>query len=440
MQRCALFHGEFLRNLWLRKQQVGKLCAASAVPGGDRRQRRFVFKQTTGDVFMQKKLLAVAVAAALAPAAAMAQSTVEIYGRANLGIDQYKATGATDGDAGFKSRIRVYEGSSRLGFRVNESLGGGMRAFVVLETGVNIDTGNNVGQSGSTANANTGFWASRDSYAGIGGGWGDVRFGRQSIYWSNGIIAQTGANYINTAVDGLQNGIGMVAIPVTRQSNVISYNSPTVGAFNASVSFSPSTTEGATYTGTGQEKDSIWGVTGRYSSGPLRGQLDWAKRKNNGYASGRDISGIKVGVGWAYAPGSQISYVLQRAENKNIAAAIGDSANAGDSLKVNIHLVNWEHMLGQWQLLAQYAFTNEVKGLSGADTGNTKVRGITLAGKYFLSKRTGVYASFNKITNQANSFADFSGGAHSSALGGALSAANEGADPTIIAVGVMHNF
>jgi predicted porin len=82
---------------------------------------------------MQKKLLAVAVASALAPAAAMAQSTVEIYGRANLGIDRWEATGATAPAGEFKDRFRIYDGSSRLGFRVNESLGGGMRAKAMAE-------------------------------------------------------------------------------------------------------------------------------------------------------------------------------------------------------------------------------------------------------------------------------------------------------------------
>jgi len=125
---------------------------------------------------MQKKLLAIAVAGALAPAAAMAQSTVEIYGRANVGVDSWQAKSATLANADYNSRIRVFDQGSRLGFRVNESLGGGMRAFVVMETGVNIDSGSGNGQSGS-ANASTGFWASRDSYAGIGGDWGDVRFG-----------------------------------------------------------------------------------------------------------------------------------------------------------------------------------------------------------------------------------------------------------------------
>src|ERR1700752_3007598 len=117
---------------------------------------------------MQKKLLAVAVAGALAPGAARGRSTGGIYRRADMGIDQWEAKGCSDPTGCFKGRLRVFDFGSRLGFRVNESLGGGMRAFVVMETGVNIDSGSGNGQSGS-ANASTGFWASRDSYAGIGG-------------------------------------------------------------------------------------------------------------------------------------------------------------------------------------------------------------------------------------------------------------------------------
>src|SRR4051812_45008790 len=186
---------------------------------------------------MQKKLLAVAVASALAPAAAMAQSTVEIYGRANMGLDMWQAKGSTVTGASYDSRVRVFDQGSRLGFRVNESLGGGMRAFVVMETGVNIDSGNNLGQRGQSANASTGFWASRDSYAGIGGDWGDVRFGRQSPFYSNGIISQSGSNYINQSADNAFSFGGFFGSPSGRESNVASYNSPTFGGFNASLSY-----------------------------------------------------------------------------------------------------------------------------------------------------------------------------------------------------------
>src|SRR5262245_49592915 len=166
---------------------------------------------------MQKKLIAIAVAGALAPAAAMAQSTVEIYGRANMGIDNWESKGAVDPATDMKSRLRVFDFGSRVGFRVNENLGGGMRAFVVIETGVNIDSGSGNGQSGS-ANASTGTWASRDSYAGLGGSWGDVRFGRQSPFYGNGIIMQAGSNYINQGMDSAFSFNKAPASPSARES------------------------------------------------------------------------------------------------------------------------------------------------------------------------------------------------------------------------------
>ena len=388
---------------------------------------------------MQKKLLALAVAGALAPAAAMAQSTVEIYGRANLGLDSWKATGSTAGAAAdFKRRTRIYDGSSRLGFRVNESLGGGMRAFAVIETGLNIDSGTGNGQSGG-ANGSTGTWASRDSYVGVGGGWGDIRFGRQSIWWSNGVIAQTGANYINTAVDGLINDPGLVGVVVTRQSNVVSYNTPTFGGFNASLSYSP-TSEAA---GAGQETDGkVYGLTARYTSGALRAQFDWAKNKIQSatpvLATGTpEIDGIKLGVGWAYAPGSQVSAIVGRLENENVAALAGFTVG-GEDLKQNFWLLNWEHMIGPWQILAQYYQSAKVKGL--ADDSNTRAKGITFGAKYFLSKRTGVYAAYSTVRNEDRSWADMSGGGMSSAAAGGLPAGSAGADVKLWAVGVMHNF
>jgi predicted porin len=406
--------------------------------------------------FMQKKLLAVAVAGALAPAAAMAQSTVEIYGRANVGLDHWQATGAADGGpAGnsndYKGRVRVFDFGSRLGFRVNESLGGGMRAFVVMETGVNIDSGSGNGQSGQP-NASTGFWASRDSYAGIGGDWGDVRFGRQSPFYSNGIIMQAGSNYINQAMDSAFSFAGPLSQPSGRESNVVSYNTPTLGGFNASLSYGPGASEGSAYTGgAGQGKEQVYAITGRYSGGPFRAQFDYGTRKDVGNLKDQDRNAWKIGGGWSYAPGSQISAIYGQVENKKIATPVTFTPTGGTAIllaasgtnpKTNIWILNWEHMLGQWQFIAQYAHFDKIKNLT-TDPGNTDAQGYTLAAKYFLSKRTGLYASFNQIKNKENSFWDMSNGGSSSAATGTsgnLNINNHGADPRIIAVGVMHNF
>ena len=380
---------------------------------------------------MQKKLLALAVAGALAPAAAIAQSSVEIYGRANLALQSWEASGATVAGNDFDRRLRVADGSSRVGFRVNESLGGGLRAFVVIETGVNIDSGGVAGQGG-TANTSTGFWASRDSYVGLGGGWGDIRLGRQSIFWSNGVIAQTGANYLDTAVDGLINNPSLTAIPVTRASSVISYNSPTVGGFNASISFSPHSQESA-QEGADADGD-IFGLTGRYTSGALRAQVDWATASANSTAGVQsENTGWKVGLGWAYAPGSQISGIFGNYENENIGAV------AGADRERQFWLLNWEHMIGQWQILAQYYNAAEAENAAG-DIADSDVKGITLGAKYFLSKRTGVYVAYHNVDNGRAAFADLNGGGMSSDSAGQLTSTNAGADVKILSVGIMHNF
>jgi predicted porin len=380
--------------------------------------------------FMQKKLLAIAVAGALAPAAAMAQSTVEIYGRASLGVDQWSADGAAAGQANFDSRLRVFDNSSRLGFRINESLGGGMRVFVVIESGANIDSGGSSGQSGG-ANTSTGTFASRDSYLGIGGGWGDIRLGRQSIYYSNGIIAQAGANYINQSVDNIFSFAHAIGGPAGRESNVVSYNSPTMGGFNATVAWSPGASEGSGFTTGGAvvtagtlEKESLWTLTGRYSGGPLRVQGDYGKRSNLGNINGVDRTGWKIGAGWAYAPGSQVSFMTGNHKNETLTT----------TLEQQLNFVNWEHMMGQWQFIAQYMFTGDIETNTG-DLPNSQAKGWTLAAKYFLSKRTGVYVSYSQIDNEAGSRIDMNNAGYSSAAAIGL-----GADPQILAVGILHNF
>jgi predicted porin len=176
---------------------------------------------------MNKKVMALAVASVLAAPAAFAQSSnVQLYGRAVLGIDDYRAdgarnqaslgqvqtattnaagascagtqvsvaTGCTPGsDTDRKSRLRIFDNSSRVGLRGTEDLGNGLKAIFQIETGVNIDNGSNTGQGGQ-ANANSGFWASRDSFAGLDSNFGRVTFGRQSVYWANGVNAQFSAN------------------------------------------------------------------------------------------------------------------------------------------------------------------------------------------------------------------------------------------------------
>lgn len=110
-----------------------------------------------------KKLLAVAVAAALvAPLAASANPVV--YGRANIGVVN---TDSDNADSSWDTE----QNASRLGVKGSEDLGNGLTAVYQFEFGVDA--------------SDEGTLSGRLAYAGIAGGFGTVAVGRQTTpYYS----------------------------------------------------------------------------------------------------------------------------------------------------------------------------------------------------------------------------------------------------------------
>ena len=106
---------------------------------------------------MQRKLLATAVASACAlPAAALAQvpSWIQIYGRANVTYERITTKNSSDTvTQKNQSNWDLVDNSSRIGFRGNKDLGGGLTGLFQFESRVRLDTGN-------------GVLTGRDSYAG----------------------------------------------------------------------------------------------------------------------------------------------------------------------------------------------------------------------------------------------------------------------------------
>ena len=401
----------------------------------------------------------------------------------------------------YQSRMRVSDTASRVGLRGSEDLGGGWRAIFQIETGVNVDNGSNTGQNGVN-NPNTGFWASRDSWVGIEGDrFGRLTFGRQSAYWANGTIEQIGANYINASSplsSYAQSGI--VIGPVARESNTVQY-SMRLGGFSATASYGLSATavggvspyEGA-QNGV-DPKDQFYALTLRYNHAAFDLQADYGTRKALINVPGRDFSGWKVGGAWKYLPGAQISLIYQSLENKNTfglgsangltpAAALatagvpaafipaiaggcgpvaatpgvpvavlgavegglfttggGGSIDRCATLEQDMWVISWEHTFGNFQALAQFGWANDIKGGNLPDS---DVKTYLVGGRYLLSKRTWIYASYNRIDNGRNNYVDYWAGwvtsANQSGIAPGLPSTASGADPQIIAVGIFHQF
>lgn len=393
---------------------------------------------------MNKKLMAVAVAGVLTAPAAFAQSSnVQLYGRANLGFDQYKATGSSVAGADRSSRVRIFDSGSRVGLRGTEQLGGGLSAIFQIESGVNVDNGSNTGQA-SANNASTGFFASRDSYVGLTGNWGRVTFGRQSIFWANGLNNQHQANYINAEIPWANGtGLGRMSSRVARVSNTVAYTSPTFAGINGTLSYSTNPQEAVQNVGASIDSDGqIWGLTLRGTWGQFYGQYDYAKAEDNTSMVGagslqRTGSAHKLGASWGYMPGARVgaTYVIIRDDlNPTVSTTVNQKA------KQNSWHIFWEHTFGQFQVLAEYGQVDDMSScgatpvLSCTDSG---AKGYMVGGRYFMSKRTWVYLTYNQVSNESNQFSDYFGGSMTSTAGAPTP---YGADPKILALGLFHAF
>ena len=126
---------------------------------------------------------ALATLALATPVVALAQSSLTLYGIADVGVRHSTGMTAanTPSSASVSSVASGVNNTSRFGLRGREDLGGGLHALFNLETGLNLDTG-------SPANANKFF--DRAATVGLGGGWG--RNGR--VTWRPPVGADWGSS------------------------------------------------------------------------------------------------------------------------------------------------------------------------------------------------------------------------------------------------------
>ncbi len=290
------------------------------------------------------------------------------------------------------------------------------------------------------------------------GSWGQLTFGKSNVWWGNGSMEQTSVNYLATGVPSFY---GLLArgmnVGVTRVSNVVQYSAQ-MGGYAFQASYSPRAE--AVQAG-GDTSGRLFGITAQGQWGPFGAGYDWVKDRGNSPAAGGTpaSTGHKARAAWQYQPGGQISVIWVKSVQDNggagavalgLATATALGLTPPDAAATSVTQtswgLNWEHALGNWQALAQWAKVNHITGCVTAglcdDTGATA---WTLGARYNFSKRTGAYFNYAAIRNQSNYNMDYIGGWMTSAntlTAGVpgLPAGSVGADPRIIGVGVMHNF
>ncbi len=164
---------------------------------------------------MKKTLIALAAVAATS--VAFAQSSVTLYGVADAGIS--KSTGSS---TTFSSSSLMNNGTSRLGVRGTEDLGGGLKAGFNFEQAVNLNSG--------ATDANT---FQRAAWMNLSGGFGEVRLGRtlNPTFFARAAWELSGtANY---SVAASQFGY----LGGARNDSQIAYTTPNLGGFTATLGY-----------------------------------------------------------------------------------------------------------------------------------------------------------------------------------------------------------
>ncbi len=199
-----------------------------------------------------KKLLSIAIAAAVAAPMAVSADTT-IYGL----IDN--ALVSTDTDTGVAATstdvwdIQGGNGTSRLGVKGSEDLGNGLKALFQYEWAT--DSGN--ANTGGIVNGNSGTGLdTRLAYVGVTGGFGTAAIGRQ---WTPYYGSVDVTNIMNVA------GLNSVYSGVTRTGSALAYVSPNFNGLSAKIAFLIDGGSG------GNASDSVdaYNVSVDYANGPL---------------------------------------------------------------------------------------------------------------------------------------------------------------------------
>ena len=366
--------------------------------------------------------------------------------------------------------------SSRIGFRINEDLGGGLRAFSVIETGINIDTATANGQSGA-ANSGAGFIGTREAHVGIGNDQAELRLGRQNVYWGNGKIEDVAANMIHGGVINAYTapGAGFISGPAARADNTfkVVFNKDLVGTMFAGSEVWYSIPTASEQTAAGKDnKAKAMGFTLKAEQGPFAAQYDYGQNKNsnNGidtaaaYAVTAPLgvytatlgaptldsttTGAKLGLAYFYAPTSKIAFInvqlkqefttaVQNAKDPvSIVAAAADGAyNTGFRKQASNNFLIQHDLGGGNIVIGQYVKQGNVKNVSGASMADTGSTAYSLAYRKDLSKRTSLSASYNVINNDAKNNMMSNGGGQASVAYVAM-----GSQVKVIGLGIQHNF
>ncbi|MCW5623730.1 MAG: porin [Burkholderiales bacterium] len=394
---------------------------------------------------MNKKLLVLALAAGFA---APAMADVTISGTVNAGVNIGRSNdgsgaGSNPSTGGaFQNQYGVQGGSghgltsnySNINIRSEEDIGNGNKVIFNYQVDIS-NTGAGVHTAGSSA------LRSRNSYLGLMGGWGALKWGsnehvyEQYMYQSDPLdgamglggnlqmLGTPGGNVFAAANNGIGGGPGSAQF-YRRTENSVWYESPDINGFTFAIAYGmPGGLQ--TYGATPGSKPTVFSAGAQYKPADMPFFVNIAVERHNDYnglsqitgswqtnAAGAPLSGVQAGTSNTKDTGVQIGGGVyfgdltlygrfERLTYKADGVTQGFSEWERDAFSIGAKYVVPTGYIGAQFILARDADTKTAgtETFGGKDTGATM---FSLGYAHNLSKQTQalIFASF--IQNDAN--------------------------------------
>ena len=337
---------------------------------------------------MNKKLLTLAIGAALTSAPMFANAAVTVYGAAHLSVDVLDNGAATN-----SSLTTLSSNSSFIGFKAEEDLGGGRKGLAGAEWQVAMD------------NSAIGI-LNRNVFVGLGGGFGTVRLGnyddvmkqvgRSVDLFMNEQLGESRAvtrqNYVTTAP-------GALSAWDERLANSINYETPDMAGFKVIVNYGMANTNAASTA----EDVTAYAIGAQYAAGPMYFGLAYKSSEIDVGTTKQTVDAYRLSASFKIL-NDALRFV---GFYQSVSYPVGYFGITTDQATYG---VGASYKIGNGLIKAQYyvvdSFSADTSGTTGANL-------MAIGYDHSLSKTTTVYATYAKVTNDLNSSFSLIGAGHS---------------------------
>jgi predicted porin len=315
---------------------------------------------------------------------------VRVYGTVDLGMMYTK----TDHASGRWQQQSGGANTSKLGFYASEDLGGGLKAEMKLEAGINADTG--AQQASALFN--------RESWVGLkSASWGTIRVGNQinamlPLFIDPFVLVTTNSVYTWVAGGAMQGprgvgantdlGPGAGTIPV-RVPKSVTYATPRLGGFAAQGIWASNPY------GTSEPSTGTRGGVVSYNAGPLylAASLIQSWSSPVVVSAGLPAQSVRTDIPSVGAIFDSGTLVL----STSYARISPQLAQSGEAQIVTLGAILPQGRL-TWRASAVHRATDGARNAAGAPVESSAL-GLMLGVDYDLSRRTGLYARAGSVRN-----------------------------------------